>query len=124
MQKRRAFLARKLLSDPNTLDIDDTLLVFLETLAHMTSRKLLDRDLVWNTFSIDVCSYWFALKHYVLQIRKDFSDPTWFEEIEALNNSILWKDTPRHGAFDSQVGITHSAVERFLKLEAFRDQQT
>lgn len=120
MQQKRARLARKLLDDPTAVDLDDTALVFLETLAHMVRRRLVDRDLVWTTFSIDVSSYWPVARHYVEHIRQAMSDPTLFEELETLSKSFATNDQVPRGASRSQIGFTPSALESFLEWEAAR----
>jgi len=68
MQQRRADLATVLLGSPATVEIDDSVFVFLETLAHCTRRGLVDQQLVWTTFSIDVSGYWPAVQDYVNHI--------------------------------------------------------
>lgn len=118
MQRRRAQLSKKLLQNPKTLDVEDTLLVFFENLALMSRLKLLDRRLVWNSFSVDVCSYWFALKHYVMHVRQVFKDDEFFCEFEELNKRLLRKQAP-----DSQVGMNQASVEQFLNWEALRWDQ-
>jgi hypothetical protein len=84
MQRKRARLARRLLADRAAVDLDDTVLVFLETLAHMVKRRLVDRDLVWTTFSIDVSSYWAVVRHYINHEREKTSDPTLFRGLENI----------------------------------------
>src|SRR6266404_6616600 len=57
-QQKRAALARKLSNDRTNLDLDDTVLVFFETMAHMEREGMIDSDLVKTTFVVDICSYW------------------------------------------------------------------
>lgn len=123
MQRKRAQLARTLLVDPKALELDDTVLVFVETLAHMTRRGLVDRELVWTTFEVDVSSYWAAVIHYVLYVRDRFSDPTLFEEMEALNKRLLNKERRRHGATASTIGLADSAITDFLRWESRRGEE-
>lgn len=122
MQQKRARLARRLLADRAAVDLDDTALVFLETLAHMVKRGLVDRDLVWTTFSIDVSSYRAVVRHYIDYERKRKSDPTLFEELEALSQSFAVHDQVSRGAGESQLGFTRSALESFLQWEACRGE--
>jgi hypothetical protein len=118
MQKVRARLATKLLSDPSTLEIDDSLLVFYENVAILNRRKILDRELLINTFSIDVRSYWSALRHYVEHTRTVFDDPSFFSEFEKLNDYFVpWSQKM---APSSKVGVTLDAVKNFLRCEALR----
>jgi hypothetical protein len=120
MHRKRAQLARTLLADRKALRLDDTVLVFFETLAHMVRRDLVDHDLVWTTFWVDVCSYWAAVDHYVCHARREFSDPTLFEEIEWLNKWFMQEDRRLHGASSSRIGVTESAVDHFLQWESCR----
>ncbi len=83
-QACRANLAAKLLSRPEALDLDDRLLVFYENVAILNRKRILDQELLANTFAIDVCGYWHATKHYVENARSTFEDATLFSEFEAL----------------------------------------
>lgn len=115
MQQVRATLAAKLLANPETLDISDCLLVFYENIAILHRRKLLDRELVRNTFSIDVVSYWRAVKHYVDFSRETYGKdygPEFYTEFEALNDHFL---TETHG-----ISISDEARQDFLESEVKR----
>jgi len=118
MQDRRGALARSLLDNPETCEIDDGILVFFENLSHFEHRGLLDRDMVWNTFSADVISYWAALKHYVEWVREEMRDPTFFEETERLCKEIA-KENKKRGCPETLIG-QREEVRRFLKWEARR----
>jgi hypothetical protein len=122
MHQKRAQLARSLLANPKTLELDDTVLVFFETLAHMARRRLIDHDLVWTTFSVDLASYWAAIRHYAEHVRKEFTDPTLFEEMEALNKQFTEKDRAKHGAPNTVIGMTEPAIRRFLEWEVRRGE--
>jgi hypothetical protein len=49
-----------IMENPNAELIDDSPLVFLETLSDATDRDAVDFDLMWTTFYIDAASYWTA----------------------------------------------------------------
>lgn len=89
MQRARAHLAEQLLSNPHRLDINDTLLVFYENIAILHRRKLLDPELMWNTFTYDVRSYWYALEPYIFSIRKTHGDNSLFREFQLLNDYFV-----------------------------------
>jgi hypothetical protein len=120
MQNTRGRLARKLLSDPKTLEIADSLIVFYENLAILVRRKLLDKDLVWNTFTLDVRSYWTVLKHYVQHVRLEFSDPTYCEEFEWLSDHFSGLKRSPLGSTPASTTITPEKATKFLLLESLR----
>jgi hypothetical protein len=120
MQQRRARLASALLADPTTRDIDDAPLVFLETVAHCARRGLLDHDLVWTTFSVDISNYWFAAQNYVTHVRKSEADPELFRELQTAHDSFTDDQARRKGAERSRVGRDPASVRRFLEWEARR----
>ena len=120
MQKIRGHLAKKLLSDPTTVDLEDSLLVFYENLAILTRRHLLDRELVWNTFAFDVRCYWPALRHYIRHNRSEFSDPTLFEEFERLNDYFEHSRHSPMGTPISQSAVNSETIQRFLRYESLR----
>lgn len=120
MQQVRASLAAKLLSDPDTLEINDSLLVFYENIGVLSRRGLLDPELMANTFSIDVRSYWSALRHYVEHIRNTFKEPLLFFQFERLNDHFVEEAKTYVGASTSQVGLTRDAVQSFLRCEVLR----
>jgi hypothetical protein len=119
MQRLRSDLARRLLVDPETLVVNDSLLVFYENLAIMVRRRLLDRDLVRNMFSIDVRSYWMALRPYVAHMRASFRDECFFEEFEWLNDYFVDLESRVGPSPNSEVGSPES-IKMFLSMEAQR----
>ncbi|MFA6544641.1 MAG: DUF4760 domain-containing protein [Limisphaerales bacterium] len=124
MHRKRAKLARTLLADPNTRHLDDTVLVFFETLGHLTRRGYIEPSLVLATFSIDVCNYWHALRPYITHIRRDLSDDTIFYEFERLHKQLSrdreWeREAPRSAA----ASPTPAAIAEFLRWEILRDDE-
>lgn len=121
MQARLAKLAQKLLSDPKTLEVDDSVLLFFETLGDLTHRKFLDKDLVWTTFGFDVCFYWYALRHYVQHTRHEVSDDTTFWEFEKLQKGLSrhkrWEKAAPSSAITSP---TPDSLKEFLRWETLR----
>jgi hypothetical protein len=97
MQERRAHLAAELLENPTPENIDDSPLVFLETLSNATKRGLLDRELVWTTFYVDVTSYWAAAEPYIQKTRLREQCPCIFEELEALSKQLANEEALRRG---------------------------
>jgi hypothetical protein len=121
MHHKRAKLAKTLLADRTSYQLDDTVLVFFETLGHLTRVKYLDTDLVSTAFSVDVCNYWSALEPYIAHVRKELSDNTMFCEFEGLYD-LLSRDLPwRHLAPTSAARKTAPPnLSEFLRWEALR----
>jgi len=123
MQRTRARLAAKLLYDPTTVEINDSLLVFYENIAILHRRGLLDSELMDNTFSIDVRSYWAALRHYVEYMRKTFGDVVFFLELEQLNDHFVKEAQSKEERSLSNVGLTPEAIQSFLRCEVLRNDE-
>jgi len=121
MHRKRAKLANTLLSDPNSRQLDDTVLVFFETLGHLMRGGYLDTDLVATAFSVDVCNYWLALQSYIKDIRKQLSDDTMFCEFERLHDRLSGDFAWKRAAPGSRVSSpTPPDVIAFLRWEALR----
>jgi hypothetical protein len=119
MQERRARFASELLENPTPENVDDSPLVFLETLSNAAKRGLLDRELVWTTFYIDVTSYWAAAQPYIQQNRLREQCSCIFEELEALSKQLVAQAGTR-GQNQSLIGTNKESVRRFLELERRR----
>lgn len=119
MQVRRARLAAELLENPAPENIDDSPLVFLETLSSATKRGLVDRELVWNTFYVDVTSYWAAAEPYVQKTRLREQCRCMFEELETLSKQLAADEAKKLGNGPS-IGHDAESVRRFLELERKR----
>lgn len=111
MQRARARLAQELLDHPDSLNINDTVLVFYENLAILHRKKFLDPDLMFNTFSYDVRTYWLALQPYIRTIRTGMNDCDFVSEFESLNDCFV-----ADGKARGIVPITRERVNEILKL--------
>ena len=127
MQKIRAALAAQLLNNSTTLDINDSLLVFYENIGLLERRKLLDSELMFNTFALDVCGYWSALQHYVKHVRDTFGvnvGIAFYVEFEQLSGRFAKKMQSRgsqlYSKKSSKVSMIPENVKNFLQLEALR----
>jgi hypothetical protein len=119
MNIRRARLATKLLKDPETLDIDDTLLVFYENIGLMLERDLLDIDLVDNVFGYDVRHYWDLLKHYIEYARK--FDDTLYIYFEYLKNETTKHAIKKYKKSLKYKNILSISKTDFLQFEIRRE---
>ena len=84
MQRKRGALAEALLNHPGEHDLDDTVLMFFENLAHLRRRGLLEDEMTWNFISVDVIFFHAATEHYIRHMRSKFSAQHLFEEFENL----------------------------------------
>ena len=120
MQERRARLAQALLQESTPTELDDSPLLFLETLSHATRRGLTDRELVWTTFSVDIQSYWPAAQKYVDQIRATEKCKCLYEELEALYWEFERRESQRRGESGALIGRDPESIRRFLNWEKQR----
>lgn len=117
MQQKRAQLAKTLLEKSDGLQLDDTVLIFFETLAHMERKGIIDPELVKTTFVVDISFYWLATRHYVFHIRDKLSEDRFFEEMAELSDRLYREYT----ALNPSSKIGHpSALRDFLEWEARR----
>ena len=118
MRRLRGKFAKSLLSSKNKEDMDESVLEFFETLAHLTRRGMLERQMVWNTFSIESRIYWFAAEPYVRTLRGKYNDPTLYEELEWLNRTMVKMETARRHKTEAEVQVTPDQRDDFLRSEA------
>ncbi len=119
MQNRRSRLALRLLRKPERIDIEDSILVFFENIGHLTRKGLLDKELIWNTYSIDIAHYWLACQAYVLHTRSQFKCEEMYKEFESLNR-LMQDVTAEVTGSSASLQISPSSVQHFLKLESRR----
>jgi len=117
MQERRARLAAALLENPNAELIDDSPLVFLETLADATDRDAVDFDLMWTTFYIDSASYWTAAQPYIDRGRRK-GCKCFFSKLGVLIPRLNQR-AEQEGENPSRVSDS-SSVHEFLEWERNR----
>lgn len=120
MQERRARLATALLANRQPNQLDDSPLVFLETLSHASNQKLVDHDLTWNAFYTDLTSYWAAAREYALKVRKEENCECVFSELEKANNEFVAQASSKKGKSAASKEEHDAAVTRFLQWEANR----
>lgn len=111
MQRKRELLASALLKNPNDCEIDDTVLTFFENLAHLCRRGLLEDEMTWNFFSVDVIFFHAAVVHYIQFMRAKFNALDLFVEFENLSKS--WQNKKYKG-----VAVNDSTTTEFLRWTA------
>jgi hypothetical protein len=120
MRDRRKLLSEFLQRNPTPTEFDDSVLCFLETLAHMTRRKLLDQELVLTHFSIDICVYWSATENFIRELRERCGDKTLYEELEWLNSKFGGCKFFRSGLSGHSLNVNEAVRDHFLKTESTR----
>lgn len=118
MQAVRRRMADRLLCDPETLEVEDTLLMFFENLAFLYRKHLLDKELIWNRFVFDVPRYWFLLQHYITHSRDKFVDMTMYEEFEQLAQSFTRQRRSPLGTKIMSLNYTDESLREFLQYES------
>ncbi|WP_295456770.1 DUF4760 domain-containing protein [uncultured Thiodictyon sp.] len=119
LNKKRANLATALLNDRESINVDDSILVFYEHIALMVNRKLLDLDLTYNIFGMDVIYYLAALNPYIENIRRELDDKSLYDQCEWLRNLFL-RERVRRGLPDLTSIDYEGPLKRFLQMEISR----
>jgi len=118
MRGIRRRLADKLLSDLKSVEVEDSLPLYFENLAILSRRRLLDRDLMWNTFVFDVPRYWHVLKHYVEFCRKKFANPAIYEEFQLLATQLSSQTRSPLGTELPPLDLSEDDIREFLRYES------
>lgn len=66
-------------------DIDFELPDFFETLGLLLRHKVVDEELIWQTFSYWVRNYWILTESYITRMRNETKDKTFYTEFEYLS---------------------------------------
>ncbi|MEI6232183.1 MAG: hypothetical protein WCT04_03975 [Planctomycetota bacterium] len=111
MQRKRAALADALLANPKAVEIDDTVLTFFENLAHLRRRGLLEDEMTWNFFSVDVIFFHAAADHYIASMRTKFNAQDLFVEFENLSRA--WRSK-----LYQSVAVNPTTTTEFLRWTA------
>ncbi|WP_104656986.1 DUF4760 domain-containing protein [Ralstonia insidiosa] len=89
---RRAFATELLIArlhEPQRKPLaDETVLEFFENLAHLTRDKVLERQIVWNYFSVTVDSYWHASQSFIGSLRVAEGDAELYVDLEWLAKEL------------------------------------
>ncbi|MCI4350242.1 MAG: hypothetical protein L3K15_01840 [Thermoplasmata archaeon] len=121
LRRTRRALANSLLSEPGETFPRAELLTFFELLGVMTHRKLLDRELVWNSFGGWVSSYYFMLTHphdRIAAVRERMGDPLAFAEFEWLYHTVQAIDRKRLGPTEANLIESREEARSILHHES------
>jgi hypothetical protein len=120
MQERRARLAATLLKNRKPEELDDSPLVFLETLSKATKDESTDYGLVWTTFYYDLTNYWAAAKEYADDLRAKENCKCFYEELEKMSERFINEPVSEHPKQSGTEEEQRNSVDRFLKWEMNR----
>jgi len=116
MQFKRAKLSEEAVKEVHPSRLNDSVLMFFENIGAMVRRKLVDRNLVYNAFSVDINHYWFYFKPHVINSREQFKDDSLYAEMEWLDSKM----TARAKTLGVYTDITKEQNKRFFELEEKR----
>lgn len=97
---------------------DYFLLSFFETLGYLARRGMVDKEMIWNEFSIKILGWWPAYEEYIADLRKKDEDETLYEEFEYLYNEILALETKRRHISETQTIFPGAKLQEFLNGES------
>jgi hypothetical protein len=118
MHEARRRIAKLLLDDPKTLEVEESLLIYFENVAILSRKRLLDRDLMWNTFVYDVPRYWHLLRDYILYARAVGNNPAMYEEFEHLAKELSSRACSPLGTKLPSLELTEESLRDFLLYES------
>jgi hypothetical protein len=121
MQQVRAKACRSLKARGDGDDIAD-LLNFFEELGFLVHQGALDSNTAWAMFSDWALPYWRAAGYYV-KVDQD-RDPTYWENFEHLNKTLLDIEAARRKKSVAEVQPTDEDVEKLFEGEFTLDSAT
>jgi len=108
------FLKNEALNDGSA----DRVLDYFEQVAYFVRREHLRYEVVENEYSLALRVYWLRLKAYVAQMRIDYADPTFYENMEWLNDKFVNAYAGESGSRIEGAGITERQARGFFESEA------
>ena len=122
MVRARRKLSAELLSGKDDEDVTIAeVSTFLELVATLTHRRLLEEELVWEAFGSWVVSYWWGLRNPIDRIgraRTSLGDPLIFHEFEWLNQRVLAIDLHELGPLHTAKSDSAADSRAILTLES------
>jgi len=118
MREQRGRFATALLREITAVDLrrDAPVLEFFEEVGYMTRREILDKGMVWNSFSWWLEPYYLAAKEQIVAARRKADVPSLFIEIEWLFDRMCEVTTQEEGR--EYAAPSEAYITNFLKDEA------
>ncbi len=90
------------------------LLGFFEDIGWMLQKKLLNREVIWDSYSYYIEHYWLMLKAKVFSYREEENDYSWFENFEFLYDQMKVHSKKRKVDWAER---TQDQIDRFIRGE-------
>lgn len=127
MRKQRGRFAKALLDENITIDLrrDAPVLEFFEEIGYMTRRGVLDKGMVWNSFSWWLEPYYLAVINnhshdLIAEARDVLKSKTLFCEIEWLYKKMNEVGIKEEGA-EEDIPASPDSIREFLEEESKLD---
>ncbi len=120
IQAARSELANGLLANRLKASINDVVLLFFENVSYLLRTKQVDATVIWNSFGFDIPYYWIALAPQIEDMRKQFGDPSLYEELQNMAITMSAAQRSPRGTLIPKLDLSSASVDRFLQLEANR----
>ena len=116
MVKRRREVARALLANKDSTEVDDVL-NFFDLIGYLVERKAIDAESMWIHFSDAAFGYWFATIQYIAHHRE--VNPHYFDHFQKLIAELLPIEAKKRGITVEEIeSLEKHRVRDFLKDES------
>jgi hypothetical protein len=92
---------------------------FFDTLATLTKKQVLDKDLVWHTFYWPMANYWAVCQDFVRETQNGEGAATWADYCEVMNE-IKATEAERSRRSLAEIGPSQGQVNEFMADEKSR----
>jgi hypothetical protein len=115
---RRRFAGEQLRAKDPTSITDTRVLEFFETLASYREQDRIDDATIYSKFSYYIERYWVSSEPFVVALRKEQEDNSFYTGFEELNTAMLKEDSKKRNKPLLIVKPTADEVKEFLQIEA------
>ena len=95
---------------------DETVLEFLENIAHLTRSEVLEKTIIWNYFSVAIEGYWYAVRDLITDYRIKENDNDLYRDLEWLSEEFA-KITAKRKGRDASERPTQKKIDGYLYSE-------
>jgi hypothetical protein len=106
-------------SDSSAHDLEevDDVLDFLETVALLLNRRVLDEELVWSSFFLWFRGYRWAADRRIVEMRTSTGDPTYWDNFTKGYEQLATFDAKRRHIKKAELKPTTDELVEFLQWE-------
>jgi hypothetical protein len=117
---RQSFAAKLLEGKPHN-EMNQEILTFFEDMGMLCRRKLLDEEMLWDTFGHFVQMWWSACRDYVEKEQRNMHGSTAiFADLKHLVQQMRKWEEKKKGKIRAELEPPRSDIEYFLRTEAGR----